>query len=271
MCLISFAWQQDPHYPLILIANRDEFYDRPTAPMARWQDQPDIIAGRDLQQGGTWLGVSRHGRLAAITNYRSGQRETDKLSRGALTRDYLASELSAEAWICQQLPKLHLYGGFNLILGDSEGLWYCSNRQPGYKKLEAGIYGLSNALLDTPWPKLSRLKQQLGMALQQQDLNEENLLQALAEPQQYPDQLLPDTGISMEWERSLSACFIRLEAYGTRASSLISLDNQGRLRFTERSFDYAGVTGQQTLELSGFTLGESCAPAKALSPATPDG
>ncbi|WP_084332534.1 NRDE family protein [Marinobacterium jannaschii] len=268
MCLISLAWQLHPDYPLVLLANRDEFYDRPTAHLQYWEDHPQLLAGRDLQQGGTWLGLSRQGRLAAVTNFRNGQREQDKRSRGDLTRSFLCSALPAEDWIQRHQAEFDQYGGFNLLLGDSQGLWYCSNRTPGYRKLEPGIYGMSNALLDTPWPKLQQLKQRLGEAIAHGALEEDQLLQMMRNEQTFADQLLPDTGISLPWERSLSACFIRLENYGTRASSLVTQSSSGQVRFIEQRFDASGSAGRSAIELQGFTLGsDTLCDQSNLSPA----
>ena len=266
MCLISFAWHIHPEYPLILLANRDEFYQRPTAALATWQDQPDIIAGRDLQQGGTWLGLSHKGRLAVVTNFRNGQREQNKRSRGELTRDFLSSDLSAEEWITRHQAEFSQYGGFNLILGDSRGLWYCSNQLAERRELEPGVYGLSNALLDSPWPKLQQVKQQLQTATESNRLDDDQLLQIMKSEHTFPDHLLPDTGISTEWERSLSACFIQLENYGTRATSLITQSYSGQVRFIEQRFDASGSAGRSEIKLQDFSLGTGC-DRKDLSPA----
>ncbi|GGO87708.1 hypothetical protein GCM10011348_41510 [Marinobacterium nitratireducens] len=243
MCLIAFAYRRHPRYNLILVANRDEFYRRPASALSAWDEEPGLLAGRDLEQGGTWLGLHRSGRLAAVTNYRDGRsQETGLRSRGYLTRDYLLGQEPASACAAALAAKSNRFAGFNLLLGDASGLCYLSNRGRAAQQLGPGVYGLSNALLDSPWPKLLRARQALTQLLTSQDLEASELAAILADRQRPGDDLLPDTGIGLEKERALSSCFIQLPEYGTRATSVIMQDHEGNTRFYEQSFDAEGPT-----------------------------
>lgn len=244
MCLITFAYRVHPRYPLILIANRDEFYRRPTRDAAPWPEAPELIAGQDLEQGGTWLGLHLRGRLAAVTNFRDGRSPAEPLrSRGHLTRDFLLDRRPASDWAARYAADSRAYGGFNLLLGDTAGLHYLSNRGAGPTRLEPGIYGLSNALLDTPWPKLLRARQSLAEALHEERLEVRHLADLLADRSRPADAQLPDTGIGLERERALSSCFIALTEYGTRATTVILQDDRGQTRFYEQSFGPQGAEG----------------------------
>ena len=259
MCLILFAHERHPRYRLVLAANRDEFYGRPTAPARFWDEAPDLLAGRDLKGGGTWLGVSRGGRFAAITNYREpGFHEKDAPSRGALVADFLLGQDEPGAYLEVLAPTADRYNGFNLLVGDmgahstaahptaahpTAGLGYFSNRDGAVRTLEPGVYGLSNHLLDTPWPKVERGKAWLERHLRETDVDAEALLDALNDPAQAPDDALPDTGIGLAWERVLSPLFIRSPDYGTRASSVLLIDYDGQVAFAERTFK-AGAEGE---------------------------
>ena len=236
MCLILLAWQTHPDYPLVVAANRDEFFVRPSAPAAFWTDAPDILAGRDLQAGGTWLGVTRGRRFAALTNFRDGGKQgSDAPSRGALVADFLAGECDPEAYLEVLSKRGADYNGFNLFVGDDRRLGYYSNREPGPRWLAPGIYGLSNHLLDTPWPKLSATKAAFADALAQ--LPESTpFLQLLADQDIVADAQLPETGVPLEWERILSAVFVTSPDYGTRASTLLTMERTGRVTLLERSF-----------------------------------
>ncbi|MCV6588785.1 MAG: NRDE family protein [Marinobacterium sp.] len=263
MCLMAFAWQLHPEYPLILIANRDEFYDRPTRIADWWQEHPDIVGGRDIQAGGSWLALHKDGRFAAVTNHRDGrQQRSGERSRGALIRNYLTGTDSAAAFCDRQMPDLQHYGGFNLLLGDNEGLWYLSNRGGGCYRVEPGLHGLSNAFLNTPWPKTDALKQRLHQALnlpltsdmpgeQHSQPGPQALLTLLQHREQAADAQLPDTGIRYEWEKMLSSCFIQSAdtGYGTRASTLLLLHSQGQHQLVEKSFSLQGYDGQVSFEL----------------------
>ena len=240
MCLILFALEVDPKYRLLLAANRDEFYERPAQPLAAWQGQPQIMAGRDLQGGGTWLGVTRSGRMAAVTNYRNpGMDLPQAPSRGFLVRDFLAGEEPPERYLSRLASKADRYNGFNLIVGDLSGLWYFSNRRSGIRRVEPGIYGLSNHLLDSDWPKVRKGKAGLHRVLKDGKAEEiDTLLDLLFDRSPAPDDLLPDTGVGLEWERVLSPIFITSRTYGTRCSSVIRVSRRGEVTFVERSFQH---------------------------------
>ena len=249
MCLILIAWQAHPDYPLVVAANRDEFFARPTAAAAFWPDAPQVLAGRDLEAGGTWLGASRQRRFAAVTNYREGGRQrVDARSRGALVADFLTSRASPVAYLTQLETAAAEYNGFNLVVGDGESLAYYSNRGDGQPRwLKPGLYGLSNHLLDTPWPKLASAKAAFAaalLALPRQEL----FLDLLADQEIVPDTHLPETGVPLAWERILSAVFVRSENYGTRASTLLTIDRDGRTTLLERSFDAAARASGEVCE-----------------------
>lgn len=242
MCLIVFAWQVMPGAPLIAAANRDEFYDRPTAPAAPWPEAPQVIAGRDLKFGGSWMGVSQEGpngpRFAALTNIRGPlERRPDAPSRGALVADFLTGTLSAADYLDALRGKCADYNGFNLVLGDREQLFWFSNRGDGDSRngqpLEPGIYGISNSLLDAPWPKVLRTKAQFASLLCQ-GAPEDAYFEMLADTTRASDLRLPDTGIEIELERKLSAVCIETPGYGTRTSTVAKLYTQAPAELQER-------------------------------------
>jgi uncharacterized protein with NRDE domain len=245
MCLIVFSLHHHPGYRLILAANRDEFYDRPTLALSRWDDLPDISAGRDVKGGGTWLGVSRSGRIAAITNYRDPASViADAPSRGLLVSGFLSSTESPESYLRQLGQSDRRYNGFNLIAGDRTGLWYVSNRSSGVRKLEPGLYGLSNHLLDTPWPKVRNAKAAMSRLLKPGGPPDvERLFEVLRDRTVAPDTDLPDTGVGLEMESMLSPIFITSADYGTRSSSVLTIDDAGAVIFWERTYDFDS-TGQ---------------------------
>ncbi len=245
MCLILLALDAHPEFRLVVAANRDEFHQRPTAPAAFWADAPAILAGRDLQAGGTWLGIDRRGRFAAVTNYRQGQREpAASRSRGHLVRDFLMSSEQPYEFLRGIQREAGQYNGFNLLAGDHRTLCYFSNREGVPRVLTRGIYGLSNHLLDTSWPKVSAGKTALDALLRrgEPELTEE-LLALLADRTRPPDDQLPRTGLDPEWERLLSSAFIASDEYGTRSSTVVLVSRDGRARFVERSFSPAGAAG----------------------------
>ncbi len=247
MCLILLAWDSHPDYSLIVAANRDEFYERPTAPAAFWADAPAVLGGRDLQAGGTWLGIDRRGRIAAVTNYRQGQRETATThSRGRLVSDFLTMEIPPGDYLKHVEREADRFNGFNLMVGDTRELLYFSNREGRQRTLKPGIYGLSNHLLDSPWPKVTSGKSALGALVQRggPGLTAE-LFALLSDRRQAADELLPETGIGHEWERLLSAAFISSEEYGTRSSTVVLVGRDGWVDFTERSFGPRGKSGEQ--------------------------
>ena len=244
MCLIVVGWRVHPDFPLIVAANRDEFYARPTEFADFWPESPEIIGGRDLDAGGTWLGITRNGRFAAVTNVREPGADKGIRSRGKLTLEFLASRQSAADY-AHQLA-MGDYSGFNLLLGDSQSLWYCSNRNALPQELGPGTYGLSNHLLDSPWPKL--ITARLGFAQALGKLPERMaLFDVLADDEIVPDSELPSTGVPLEWERRLSAIFVRSADYGTRASTVLTLARNGQIVFEERSFGPHGQALQSSV------------------------
>ena len=237
MCLILLALDTHPDYSLIVAANRDEFYDRPTARAAFWKDAPQVLAGRDLKAGGTWLGIDRRGRFAAVTNYRQGHREPEALrSRGRLVSDYLTGRIDGRAHVERIEREGAQYNGFNLIAGDARALFYISNRDGGVRALKPGVYGLSNHLLDSPWPKVTAGKNGLSELLAGGGELVLDLFALLSDRRQATDASLPRTGVSPEWERLLSSAFIASEAYGTRSSTVVLVGRDGGVTFVERSF-----------------------------------
>ncbi len=234
MCLILFAYQCHPDYPLVLAANRDEYYQRPTQPAHWWEEAPELLAGKDLQAGGTWMGVTLSGRFAAVTNVREPWRKTESAtSRGQLPQHFLQQEISAEAFIKQLERSRDRYNGYNLLFGQIDELHYFSNRNP-QQRLQPGIYGLSNASLDTAWPKVKRGKELLRRQMPQSKLTTDRLQTILTSTEIAADEDLPATGISLEWERLLSAICIQGEIYGTRSSTVLLIDQQGRVSFHEK-------------------------------------
>lgn len=236
MCVIFFAHRVHPVHPLILIANRDEFYDRPTAAASRWEDRPEIFAGRDLVHGGTWLGITDSGRFAAVTNYRQPSAPGGKRSRGALVSGFLGSSRSPADFLDKIRECSEYFSGFNLIAGDRDTVAYFSNREGVVRTLEPGIYGLSNHLLDTPWPKVRGGKERFAAAITPANINPDNLFEILGDKSLAPDDELPDTGVGYEREKLLSAIFIETPVYGTRSSSIVLADNDFGLSLEERTF-----------------------------------
>ena len=248
MCLILFAYRQHAEYPLVLIANRDEYYARPTRD-AHWWDDASVFAGRDLEAGGTWLGISRSGRLAAVTNVREpGSMQGGKRSRGELTREYLDSTTPAPEYLQQLQARDQEYAGFNLLLGGAEGLWFYSNREHEIRRIDAGIYGVSNGAFDEPWPKLDSGKRELE-ALLGNAIDDTELMNILTDQNIAEDHELPSTGVSLDVERMLSSRFIRSPEYGTRACSVLLFDNQDRISFTEQNFIDATHEGGRVHEV----------------------
>lgn len=238
MCLIVFAWQLIPDLPLIAAANRDELYERPTAPAAWWKDCPDVYAGRDLQSQGTWMGVTRNGRFAAVTNVRSAaEKRADAQSRGLLVSNYLASGASPQAYVKEIAATAGRYNGFNLLVGDKQQLIWFTNTDTddvrNGRSLPAGIYGLCNGTLDTPWPKVVRTKAQFASLLCQ-GAPQEAYFEMLTDTTLASDCRLPKTGLSMEWERALSAVYIDTPQYGTRSSTVVHLHAQTGALLNER-------------------------------------
>ena len=242
MCLLLLNYNNLPEYSLVLAANRDEFFERPTTAASFWDDFPSILAGRDLHKGGTWMGVNKGGRIAAVTNYREPPlNKPDTLSRGALVRDYLDGNENAETYMQKVMTQHHLYDEFNLLVGDKQSLFFYSSVEDNYQKLEPGLYGISNGSLDSSWPKVEKGKAALKTIIQgDEKLEPEKLFGLLSDKTIAPDSELPATGVSLEWERELSPLFVNFKDYGTRSSTVLLIDKQGGACFSERSFDKNG-------------------------------
>ena len=240
MCLVLVVWRTHPQYPCLVAANRDEFHARPTAPAAWWPDHSQILAGRDLEGGGTWLGMTRTGRFAALTNYRDPeQRRAQAPSRGALVTYMLESGVSVAEGLAYLRTEGPVYNGFNIIFSDGERLGIFESTRGAGRELGPGIYGLSNHLLDTPWPKVQKAKSRLQAALSN-IADTAPLLALLRDDRPAPDAQLPQTGVSIEWERLLSSAFVRAQDYGTRCSTIIRIEARGRAYFEEWSWSPIG-------------------------------
>jgi uncharacterized protein with NRDE domain len=249
MCLLVLAWQVHPRYPLIVAANRDEYHERPTAPLAAWDGRSGIVGGRDLRAGGTWLAVNRQRRFGVITNFRDLQRPLPGApSRGMLIPSYLNQSQGPGAFLATTEPAASTYPGFNLLLADDRELWYATNRSnPFARRLAPGIHGLSNELLDAPWPKLLRVRRQFATWLETgADARPDELFAILNDrTRAASDEELPQTGLELDWERTLSSPFVLDPRYGTRCSTLCLIDTSGTLLIRERRFDPAGeMTGE---------------------------
>ena len=247
MCLIFLAWRRHPDYRLVVAANRDEFYARPTAPAAYWSEAPDVLAGRDLEGGGTWLGVTRAGRFAALTNVRSPIGHIpDAPTRGRLVSEFLLSASAPGDYLQSIAEQAGAYNGFNLLVGDGESLHWFSNRDGQPTTLAPGIYAISNDLLDTPWPKVVRGKERFRKLLHSREIHPPAIFDLLTDRQLAADEALPDTGIGVERERALSPIFISAGDYGTRSSTVLFIKGAGDIIFHERTHE-PGIAGTETL------------------------
>ncbi len=246
MCLFFCAYDIHPKYRILIAANRDEFYDRPSQSASFWPEMPTLLAGKDRLGGGTWFGITRSGRIAAITNYRDPRSHRgDAPSRGLLLTDYLLGDSAPAAYLEGVKRKGAQYNGFNLMVGTPQELHYYSNRQGDIIGLAPGLYGLSNHLLDTPWPKVAKGKEEFaGILSRGGEPAPEELFELLSDQTIVEDRLLPDTGIGLDWERILSARFIKSPVYGTRSSALLFVDRQNRVTFLERNFDVNPGAGE---------------------------
>jgi len=237
MCLIFFGIQQHPDYKLIVAANRDEFYNRPTLP-AQWWDEKEVLAGTDIEAGGTWMGIHKNGKIAWVTNYRDIKNLKEVApSRGKLVSDFLENKDSAHDYLEKLLPHASTYNGFNLVVGNVNELWYASNYKEGFGKITVGVHGLSNALLNTPWPKVESGKQEFSEWISKKEVSIEDLFSLLKNENRANDHQLPNTGIGIERERVLSARFIKSQGYGTRCSTIILINQQNEVNFIERTYD----------------------------------
>jgi len=238
MCLLVFQHNDHPAYSLIFGGNRDEFYERPTAPADYWDEAPHVLAGRDLKAGGTWMGITRNGYWGVVTNIRDDHpRRDDARSRGTLIADYLRDEPTPRAYLDRIAAEADQYNGFNLLVGTPNALYYLSNREGAVQAVESGLHGLSNDRLDTPWPKVRRAKKGLRDRIEESKVTPDSLLDLLDDRRPAPVDQLPDTGFGKERERMLSPIFIDGENYGTRASTVLLIDRAGHVTFVERTFE----------------------------------
>jgi len=251
MCLIALAWQYHPTHALVVAANRDEFYRRPATAAARWPDDSRIVAGRDEEQGGTWLGIAEHGRFAAITNARGVGGAKDAPSRGFLVRDFLQGTDPVEDCAANIMAEIHRYAGCNLLLADAGQLWYITNHpQPERRQLAPGLHALSNGHIDHLWPKMQKVRDGLGERLAGNEIDHSSLFDMMTDRSPANKQDLPNTGVGKVLERQLSPVFIRLPVYGTRCTTVLSVDNNGQAKFSERRFNAGGrVDGETTIDL----------------------
>lgn len=284
MCLILFAWRSHPDYPLVVAANRDEFYDRDTEAIAWWAEHPHLLAGRDradvLGSPGTWLGFTKTGRFAALTNVRApSEKNPDARTRGELSLKYLTGSHKPHDFIQDHAKRFEQYNGFNLLMADlsdpenAEMHWVSNRMMMGQSirprkvfpenPLAPGVYGLSNAMLDTPWPKVNHRVAAFAqtLAMDSGDLkNSDHYLRILADTHEASPQELPSTGVNKDWERALSAAFIKTPAYGTRSSTILRVRRDGQFEMVERRFDANGTVGHDVV-----TGALSAAPGSNLS------
>lgn len=238
MCLIFLSVHQHPRYKLIVAANRDEFYQRKTAAAQFWEDHPEILGGRDLEAQGTWMAINKNGRIAMVTNYRDlTNLKSIAPSRGALVADFLLNTESPQNYLSEVAVKGYQYNGFNLIVGSPEELWYNSNYKKGVEKISNGLHGLSNHLLDTPWPKVERGLEKMRKLISDRNVDSNQLFEVLFDDAIAADDQLPDTGIGLQRERVLSSMFIKSPGYGTRCSTVILIDHNNAVQFSERVYD----------------------------------
>jgi uncharacterized protein with NRDE domain len=244
MCLIFLSIHNHPNYKLIVAANRDEFYNRKTAAAEFWPTHPYVVGGRDLEAMkedgtcGTWLAMSKTGKIALLTNYRDPKNINPQApSRGYLVTDYLLSNTPSKKYLEDILPSAKEYNGFNLVVGDADELFYLSNNKEGIEKISDGLHGLSNHLLDTPWPKVERGKNKMASLFEKDRIDPNKALNALYDEERAADKQLPETGIGLERERALSSMFIKTDNYGSRCSTVILIDKNNKVDFTERVYN----------------------------------
>jgi len=238
MCLIVFALNQHKNYKLIFAANRDEFYNRPSSPAKFWDEYPNLLAGKDLKEGGAWMGITKQGTFAAITNYRNLHNlKLNAPSRGNIVKDFLVNDYSMESFSEKLVTTGSSYNGFNLLYGNIDRLFYFSNHNNLDQKIEIGIHGLSNNLLDTPWFKVVKSKNEFEQAIKKNNFSTENIFKILSDTTLSPDNQLPETGLDYEREKIISSIFIKTEEYGTRCSTVVTVDKNNFVNFIERTFD----------------------------------
>jgi uncharacterized protein with NRDE domain len=254
MCIVLFSYKSTPGYRLILAANRDEFLARPTAPLSWWSDNTTILAGRDIQDGGTWLGVSQNGKLGVLTNYRESPAKDEFLiSRGEIISEYLSADSLPSNFIQGLQKRQRHFRGYNVLLGDVSSLWYYSNRRDEFLEVPPGIHGLSNHLLNTRWPKVERGKMLFEEAVQDKDFSRDSLIKILCDTAQPKESELPDTGVGSEWEKRLGPIFITSDGYGTRSSAILTIADDGEITFFERTYGHDAL-GAKTETERCFTV-----------------
>jgi uncharacterized protein with NRDE domain len=260
MCLAVFAYDYHPDYWLIFGANRDEYHDRPTELARYWNDAPHVLAGRDRQAGGTWMGVTTTGKFAAVTNYRDPRNQiANPPSRGKLVSGYLQdTSLTPEVYQSTLLRDGRQYNGFNLLFGTIDKLYYFTNRGNTSGLITPGIHGISNHLLDSRWPKVNIAKSRLDTIVQHDNFDPEEIFLALSDPVPFADNLLPETGVGLERERMLSPLFINDEEYGTRSSTVVLAGRDGKVTFIERTFDH----DTETSSTQGYNFQLQSIPAR---------
>jgi uncharacterized protein with NRDE domain len=239
MCLIVFSYKKYDDYPFVLATNRDESYFRPTEAAHVWKTSPKILAGKDLKEGGTWLGLSENGRFAALTNHRQmSDIKEDTISRGIIVKDFLLSEGNPREYLAELQRNGDKFNGFNLIAGTFDDLYYMSNKKEGIFEVQPGNHALSNAFLNTPWPKTEQSLNAFEKILEPKGApDKEKLFNMLLNDKRYPIEMLPDTGLSKEAEKAVSSVFIETENYGTRSSTLVIVDKGKKVHFAERTYD----------------------------------
>jgi len=246
MCLIFISYKQNREYPLIVLSNRDEFFKRPTLAAHYWEENPQILAGKDLEGGGTWMGITKNGYMAMLTNYRDVPNlKPNAPTRGKLVSDYLQGEFNTKEYLLALSKSGYRYNGYNLIAGSFDDPWYYSNYQKKVVRLGTGLYGLSNALLNSNWPKIEKGKEKLIPLLAQEKIEKEKLFQLMTNAEVAPDQQLPQTGLSKEKEKAISSMFINTDGYGTRCTTLIMVNKNGNVDFTERQYANGLATGEE--------------------------
>ncbi len=248
MCLIVFAHQAEPSYPLVMAANRDEFFSRPTQHATLWESScrhKAILAGKDLVSGGTWLGITRNGRFSAVTNIKNpSESEQKPRSRGELTINFLQSDISVDEYTSNLAGQFDQFEGFNLLLGDGHNMFYINNFERVVTKLEPGFYGLSNGRLNSDWPKVNRVRNGLQQLLKKEKpISTDQLIAMMNDRELSPDTNLPDTGQTTELEKVISSAFIMNtgHGYGTLCSTAIIKEANGNTHFNEQNYDVAGI------------------------------
>lgn len=247
MCLINFQLEDHPNYKLIIAANRDEFYERPTAPVQFWEDYPDVLAGKDLLQMGTWLGMTKQGRFAALTNFRNPEHmQSGEVSRGEIVKTYLTGDASPIDFLASLKKNRKNYAGFNVIVGNPDQLIHYNNILNEMTEISPGTHRLSNHTLDTPWPKVVKGKNKLReYVMNQEDIQPERLFEIVSDAEKADDKNLPDTGVGLEMERKLSPLFIKTPDYGTRSSTVLLIDRGNHVTFVERTYDKGALAAEK--------------------------